>query len=43
MVDDFGPIRDTIKSTVAAKGIEKMKNRTSELKLGLFVPHVKSL
>ena len=26
MVDHFGPIRDTIKSTVAVLGVEEMKN-----------------
>ena len=38
-MDHFGPIRDTIKSNVAATGIEKIKN-AGEGSLG---PHVNSM
>ena len=31
LMDHFGPIHDTIKSTVAAKGIERVKNALSIL------------
>ena len=47
LVDLYGPIRDTDKSTIATRGIEKMKmlkvNRIPELRTVPCTDHVKSV